>query len=83
MIDERSFEEQLPSLVGKWKSAGSFPKDFIVVPVLYVSRETIDKQMIRKVIKKLRKAHKVSDGMEQLHTGYDFALDDVEKELKL
>ncbi|MDZ4228433.1 MAG: hypothetical protein U1E54_04280 [Candidatus Levybacteria bacterium] len=46
MIND-SFEERLPSLVECWKPAGSFPKDFIVVPVLEVSRNCIDKQKIR------------------------------------
>ena len=40
-----SFEKTLPSLVGAWKGAGEFPKDWIVVPVLCVSRRCLDKKL--------------------------------------
>ena len=47
-----SFEEALPSLVGNWKSAKSFPGSYIVVPVLEVNRSCLDKQRVREAIDK-------------------------------
>ena len=48
-----SFEEALPSLVGNWKSAKSFPGSYIVVPVLEVNRSCLDKQRVREAITKM------------------------------
>ena len=49
-----TFETTLPSLIGKWKTANAFPNDYIVVPVLDVVRDCIDKQKVREAIEKLK-----------------------------